>query len=176
MSSLKCQPNLFPKFEPTKTQSFIITNNAIQISAYTTSAFYSGVMLAYNRTGSAKYLDFVKYQMDMILYPDWDGSIVLYNNSQSIDDIRIGHSFLDMYEATGSEIYYKAAKVLKQQIDRSHRTPQGGVYHRYPTYADQYVFWFFLVSSFISVGNSVPGESEDWDISMMLIWAGIGCG
>lgn len=94
-------------------------------------------MLAYNRTADKKYLDYVKFQIDMILYPDWDGTILLHNNSQSIDDIRIGHSFLDIYEATGNEIYYKAAKVLKEQIDRSKRTPQGGFYHRFPTYVDQ---------------------------------------
>lgn len=94
-------------------------------------------MLAYNRTGDKKYLDYVKFQMDMLLYPDWDGSIVLYNKSLSLDDIRIGHSFLDIYEETGNEIYFKAAKLLKGQIDRSPRTPDGGFYHRYPTYVDQ---------------------------------------
>lgn len=39
------------------------------------------------------YLDYVKYQMDILLYPAQDGSIVLYNGSNSIDDIRIGNSF-----------------------------------------------------------------------------------
>lgn len=47
------------------------------ISAYTTSAFYSGVMLAYNRTGDKKYLDFVNFQMDMLLYPE----VSLFNSA-----------------------------------------------------------------------------------------------
>jgi len=105
-----------------------IKRGVAPISAYTASALYSGIMLAYNRTGDKKYLDFVKFQTDIILYPDWDGTIVLHNNSNSIDDIRIGHTFLDIYEATGNEIYVKAAQGLKDQIDRSFRTPAGGFY------------------------------------------------
>lgn len=106
--------------------------------AYTISAFYSGVMRAYERTGDNKYLDYVKHKTDIVLYPAWNGEdILLYNNSQSIDDIRFGHTFLDMYEETGQEIYKKAAGVMKEQIDRSKRTPDGGFYHRFPVYMDQ---------------------------------------
>ncbi|KAG4413442.1 hypothetical protein IFR04_013419 [Cadophora malorum] len=106
-------------------------------NAYTTSAAYSGIMLAYNRTGDKRFYDYVKYQMDILLYPAQDGSIVLYNGSNSIDDIRIGNSFLDIYEQTNDEIYLKAASLLKKQIDGSRRTPDGGFYHRYPDYIDQ---------------------------------------
>ncbi|KAH8734490.1 cell wall glycosyl hydrolase YteR [Ilyonectria robusta] len=105
--------------------------------AYTVSSYYSGVMLAYERTGKQKYLDYVKYGTDILLYPDQDGSILMYNKSNSIDDIRIGHTFLDIYNATGEEIYKTAAQTLRNQIDRTGRTPAGGFYHRYPAYIDQ---------------------------------------
>ena len=106
--------------------------------AYTQSAFYSGVMRAYERTNDTRYLDYVKHKTDIVLYPAWNGEdILLYNDSQSIDDIRFGHTFLDMYEVTGNDIYKTAADVLKAQIDRSKRTPDGGFYHRFPVYMDQ---------------------------------------
>ncbi|CAH0045265.1 unnamed protein product [Clonostachys solani] len=105
--------------------------------AYTVSSFYSGVLRAYERTGAQKYLDYVKKGADILLYPEWDGTILFYNNSNSIDDIRIGHTFLDMYNVTGDEIYKTAAQTLRKQIDRTGRTPDGGFYHRYPTYIDQ---------------------------------------
>ncbi|KAH6693401.1 glycosyl hydrolase-like protein family 88 [Plectosphaerella plurivora] len=115
-----------------------IKHGSAPTTAYTQSAYYSGVMLAYERTGDKKYLDFVKHKTDITLYPAWNGKdILLYNNSQSIDDIRFGHTYLDMYDATGDEIYKTAAGVLKEQIDRSKRTPDGGFYHRYPVYIDQ---------------------------------------
>ncbi|TDZ53985.1 Unsaturated rhamnogalacturonyl hydrolase YteR [Colletotrichum trifolii] len=105
--------------------------------AYTISSFYSGVLLAYNRTGDQKYLDYVKHAADVVLYPAWDGEILLYNNSNSIDDIRFGHTLLDLYGLTGNDIYKTAAQTLRGQIDRTGRTPDGGFYHRYPVYIDQ---------------------------------------
>ncbi|KAJ4163121.1 hypothetical protein NW754_014544 [Fusarium falciforme] len=105
--------------------------------AYTVSAFYSGVLLAYERTGDKKYFDYVKHGADILLYPEHDGTVLFYNNSNSIDDIRIGHTFLDMFNATGDEIYKKAATHMRNQIDRTGRTPEGGFYHRYPGYIDQ---------------------------------------
>lgn len=105
--------------------------------AYTVSAYYSGVLLAYERTRDEKYYNYVKYGLDILLYPAQDGSILMHNNSNSIDDIRIGHTFLDIYNATGEEIYKTAAQTLRDQIDRSSRTPDGGFYHRFPAYIDQ---------------------------------------
>ena len=106
--------------------------------AYTVSAYLSGILLAWERTGDDKYLDYVKRHADTVLYPARNGEILLHNNSNSIDDIRFGHTFLDMYNLTGGEEIYKiAADSLKDQIDRSFRTPDGGFYHRYPAYIDQ---------------------------------------
>lgn len=64
--------------------------------AYTVSAFYSGILRAHERTGDQKYFDYVKHGADILLYPANDGNILMYNESDSIDDIRIGHTFLDM--------------------------------------------------------------------------------
>lgn len=106
--------------------------------SYTVSACLSGIMLAHERTGDAKYLDFVKSMADILLYPAHNGvDILFYNDSNSIDDIRYGHTWLDLYSATGDEMYKTAASQYKKQIDRSHRTAAGGFYHRYPDYADQ---------------------------------------
>ncbi|KAI9911579.1 hypothetical protein PsorP6_009117 [Peronosclerospora sorghi] len=104
--------------------------------AYSISSFYSGVLLAYNRTGDQKYYDYVKHAADLVLYPAWDGEILLYNKSNSIDDIRFGHT-LDLYGFTGDEIYKKAAQTLRDQINRTGRNLDGGFYHRYPVYIDQ---------------------------------------
>ncbi|KAF5007140.1 hypothetical protein FDECE_6526 [Fusarium decemcellulare] len=105
--------------------------------AYTVSAFYSGILRAYERTGDKKYFDYVKHGADILLYPENDGTVLFYNNSNSIDDIRIGHTFLDMFNATGDDIYKKAASHMRNQIDRTGRTPDGGFYHRFPGYIDQ---------------------------------------
>ncbi|OJD35582.1 cell wall glycosyl hydrolase [Diplodia corticola] len=130
--------------------------------AYTVSAYLSGVLLAYTRTGDPKYASYITRHADLVLYPARDGSILLYNDSNSIDDIRFGHTFLDAHSlaaaaaassntsnsnssssssssisSNSSSIYLTAARTLRAQIDRTRRTPAGGFYHRYPTYPDQ---------------------------------------
>ncbi|KAM0326691.1 hypothetical protein ACHAQA_006562 [Verticillium albo-atrum] len=134
--------------------------------AYTISSFYSGVLLAYERTGDKKYLDYVKHATDIILYPEWDGTILLYNNSNSIDDIRFGHTFLDIYNATGNEIYKTAATTLRKQIDRTGRTPDGGFYHRYPVYIDQmWLDGIYMLDVFYArwTREFEPDNTTAWD-------------
>lgn len=106
--------------------------------AYDVSALLSGVKLAYDRTHDDKYAAYIQKHADIVLYPGFNGDILLYNNSNSIDDIRFGHTFLDMYNISGGNNVYKtAAQTLRNQIDRTGRTPDGGFYHRYPGYIDQ---------------------------------------
>ena len=106
--------------------------------AYDVSALLSGVKLAYDRTHDDKYAAYIEKHANIVLYPGFNGDILLYNNSNSIDDIRFGHTFLDMYNISGGNNVYKtAAQTLRNQIDRTGRTPDGGFYHRYPGYIDQ---------------------------------------
>ncbi|KAM0723965.1 hypothetical protein Q7P37_000956 [Cladosporium fusiforme] len=105
---------------------------------YFVSTLLSGIKLAYDRTRDDKYAAYIEKHVNIQLYPAWNGQILAYNNSNSIDDVRFGHTFLDMYNMSGGlEIYKTAAQILRDQIDRSGRTPDGGFYHRFPTYIDQ---------------------------------------
>lgn len=135
--------------------------------SYTVSTYLSGILLVYDRTGDEKYRDYVKRHADTILYPTWNGEILLYNNSNSIDDIRYGHTFLDMYNLTGGEEIYKiAADTLKDQIDRSFRTPDGGFYHRYPSYIDQmWLDGIYMLDVYYARWTYVfqPENSTAWD-------------
>jgi rhamnogalacturonyl hydrolase YesR len=138
--------------------------------AYTVSAYYSGILRAYERTGDPKYFEYVKYGTDILLYPGTngvpDGSILMYNGSNSIDDIRIGHTFLDIYNATGEEIYLTAAQHLRDQIDTSRRTPDGGFYHRYPAYIDQmWLDGIYMLDVFYARWTHLfePDNTTAWD-------------
>ncbi|EOD52640.1 putative cell wall glycosyl hydrolase protein [Neofusicoccum parvum UCRNP2] len=134
--------------------------------AYTVSAYLSGILLAYERTKDEKYFNYVKHHTDIVLYPAWNGDILLYNNSNSIDDIRFGHTFLDMYNATGAEIYKTAAQTLRDQIDRTGRTPDGGFYHRYPVYIDQmWLDGIYMLDVFYArwTHEMEPANTTAWD-------------
>ncbi|KAB2573701.1 Six-hairpin glycosidase-like protein [Lasiodiplodia theobromae] len=135
--------------------------------AYTVSAYLSGVLRAYDRTGDEKYYDYVKRHADMVLYPAWNGDILLYNNSNSIDDIRFGHTFLDVYNLTGGEPIYKAAaQTLRDQISRTGRNPDGGFYHRYPVYIDQmWLDGIYMLDVFYArwTHEFEPDNTTAWD-------------
>ncbi|KAI5363792.1 putative six-hairpin glycosidase superfamily, glycosyl hydrolase, family 88 [Septoria linicola] len=134
--------------------------------AYTVSAYLSGILLAHERTGDEKYRDYVKRHADMVLYPAWNGDLVLHNNSNSIDDIRFGHTLLDVYNFTGAAIYKTAADSLKAQIDRSFRTPDGGFYHRYPVYIDQmWLDGIYMLDVFYARWTQTfqPNNNTAWD-------------
>lgn len=134
--------------------------------AYTVSAFYSGVLRAYERTGDEKYLDYVKYGADILMYPAKNGEILMYNESNSIDDIRFGHTFLDVYNATGNDIYKTAAQTLRDQIDRTGRNPDGGFYHRYPAYIDQmWLDGIYMLDVFYARWTHTfePDNTTAWD-------------
>lgn len=122
---------------------------------YFVSTLLSGIKMAYDRTQDEKYAAYIANHVNIQLYPAWDGSILAYNNSNSIDDVRFGHTFLDMYNISGGvEIYKTAAQTLRDQIDRSGRTPDGGFYHRFPTYIDQ-----------VSSGGGEQLEQWKWLVS-----------
>ena len=70
---------------------------------------------------------------NIVLYPGFNGDILLCNNNNSIDDTRFGHTFLDMYNISGgNEVHKTAAKTSRNQIESTGRTPDGRLYHRYP--------------------------------------------
>lgn len=143
-----------------------IKHGAEPTFAYTVSAYYSGLLLAYERTGDKKYYDYVKHGADIVLYPAWDGSILLYNDSNSIDDIRFGHTFLDLHAATADPIYLTAAATLREQIDRTGRNPDGGFYHRYPVYMDQmWLDGIYMLDVFYARWTHTfePGNATAWD-------------
>ncbi|KAF4311413.1 Six-hairpin glycosidase-like protein [Botryosphaeria dothidea] len=115
--------------------------------AYTVSAYLSGIKLAYDRTGDEKYYDYLKRHTDIVLYPAWNGEILLYNNSNSIDDIRFGPQ-------------------LPRPIDRTGRNPDGGFYHRYPVYIDQmWLDGIYMLDVFYArwTHEFEPDNTTAWD-------------
>ncbi|KAF5963176.1 hypothetical protein FBULB1_13581 [Fusarium bulbicola] len=134
--------------------------------AYTVSAYYSGILRAYERTGNEKYFEYVKRGADILFYPEHDGTVLMYDNSNSIDDIRIGHTFLDMYNSTVDDIYKKAATHMRKQIDHTGLTPDGGFYHRFPAYIDQmWLDGFYMLDVFYArwTHEFEPNNNTAWD-------------
>lgn len=127
--------------DATTKYSTLVSDSFIQrgvpkTAQYPQAVFYRGVEMAYNATGNAKYINWVKSQMDTAISPN--GSILSYPSyPASLDDIRIGTIILDTWARTHEERYKVAADTLRQQFNYNPRTASGGFWHRAPTYPNQ---------------------------------------
>lgn len=123
------------KYSTLVSDSFI-QRGVPKTAQYPQAVFYRGVEMAYNATGNAKYINWVKSQMDTAVSPN--GSILSYPSyPASLDDIRIGTIILDTWARTHEKRYKVAADKLRQQFNYNPRTASGGFWHRAPTYPNQ---------------------------------------
>lgn len=97
--------------------------------SYDQGVILEGIANVWKRTGDGKYFDFLQKSMD--LFVQNDGSIARYKISDyNIDNVKNGRAILLLYDVTGKEKYYKAASVLRKQIEGQPRTNEGGFWHK----------------------------------------------
>ena len=81
--------------------------------------------------GSAKgeYYRYLKQSVDQLVMAD--GSIPTYHAEEDqLDSILLGRQLLLLYQVTDDEQYYKAAKLLREQLATQPKTASGGFWHK----------------------------------------------
>ena len=81
--------------------------------------------------GSAKgeYYRYLKQSVDQFVGPD--RSIPTYHaDEDQLDSILLGRQLLLLYQVTQNERYYKAAKLLREQLAQQPKTASGGFWHK----------------------------------------------
>ena len=81
--------------------------------------------------GSARgeYYRYLKQSVDQFVGPD--GSIPTYHaDEDQLDSILMGRQLLLLYRVTQNERYYKAAKLLREQLAQQPKTASGGFWHK----------------------------------------------
>ncbi|TRM59018.1 glycoside hydrolase family 105 protein [Schizophyllum amplum] len=89
--------------------------------------------LLYESTGNETYYDYIVSGATNII--EDDGSVLDYVPEENqLDSIRVGPTFLYLYETTGDEKWKTAADTLRAQLDVHPRTEEGQFWHktRYP--------------------------------------------
>ncbi len=80
-------------------------------------------------TGDARYFDFAEGFIDSFIAED--GTIRTYDESKyNLDDVNEGRVLFELYDRTHKEKYQKAAAVLRGQLERQPRTPEGNFWHK----------------------------------------------
>jgi unsaturated rhamnogalacturonyl hydrolase len=96
--------------------------------------YEQGLMLValhrmWKHTGSSRYLDFVKGNMDR--YIGASGAIRTYTRTEyNLDQIGPGRVLLALFSETYEAKYQQAADTLRQQLQEHPRTSEGGFWHK----------------------------------------------
>ncbi|POY35844.1 glucuronyl hydrolase [Solitalea longa] len=130
--------------------------------AYDEGVVLEGMVNIWKRTGNADYFNFTQKSMDFFVQPD--GSINRYRQDEyNIDNVKNGRSLLLLYKVTGDEKYYKACKLLREQLKNHPRTNEGGFWHKkiYP-----YQMWLdglYMGAPFYTEYAATFNEPEAFD-------------
>lgn len=101
--------------------------------AYDKNILFAGFADVWQNTADPRYFRYIQHCMDRLVTDD--GAIPSHKPEDlSLDEIALGRELLLLYGRTRKEKYYKAATIIRQQIDVQPRTPSGGFWHkkRYP--------------------------------------------
>lgn len=116
----KTQPYL------TRLADTFIQNGVEPNHGYQQATLYLGIEKAYELSKDKKYLDWYKGQIDGHVVQE-NGTIKDWSyDFFSVDDYRMGNTYLYLYSLTGDEKYKAAAAIVRKQLSSHPRTPSGG--------------------------------------------------
>ncbi|MEO5912006.1 MAG: glycoside hydrolase family 88 protein [Pelobium sp.] len=97
--------------------------------SYDHGVILEGIANVWKRTGEGKYFAYIQKCMDVFVKEN--GDIDRYKiTDYNIDNVKNGRSILLLYEVTGKEKYFKAASLLRKQLEVQPRTKEGGFWHK----------------------------------------------
>jgi unsaturated rhamnogalacturonyl hydrolase len=96
---------------------------------YDQGVILKGIEGIWQQTGDKKYFDYIQKCMDR--YVTADGTIRTYHQTDyNIDNVLCGRNVITLYKVLGNEKYYKAATLLREQLRKHPRVPEGGFWHK----------------------------------------------
>ncbi|MFM1913397.1 MAG: hypothetical protein RIR51_1235 [Bacteroidota bacterium] len=128
---------------------------------YESGLFLRAVEQVYERTGDARYFDYIKKIMDQ--YINEDGTINTYKKSEyNSDNLPQGRPVLYLYKQLGTKKYLLAAQNLRDQLNTQPRTQDGGFWHkdRYPN--QMWLDGLYMVEPYYGE-YSVLFNEKNWD-------------
>jgi len=150
--------------------SMALKKNAPAAWTYDQGLVLCGIENIWKRTGDAKYFNYIQKSMDFFV--DEKGKIRTYKpEGLTLDNIAPGRNLLLLYNITGKEKYYTAAKTLREQLRVQPRTNEGGFWHKkiYP-----YQMWLdglYMAEPFYTeISKSTNDTAAFDDIANQFIW------
>ncbi|WP_243770714.1 MULTISPECIES: glycoside hydrolase family 105 protein [Mucilaginibacter] len=156
-----------------------MANTAIQIWkdslpgtnwSYDQGIVLQGLQSVWQQSARSEYFTYIQKSMDR--YVGADGSIRTYKaKDYTLDNILSGRSLLFLHQVLGTEKYYKAASLLRKQLDEQPKTPEGGFWHKKRYTNQMWLDGLYMAEPFYAEYASVYHEDADFDqIADQFIW------
>ncbi|KAM0230349.1 hypothetical protein ACHAPO_009344 [Fusarium lateritium] len=132
---------------------------------YQDAVLYLGFEKAYELSGDDKYLDWYIGQIAGPVVLE-NGTIKGLNTSKYIlDEYRMGHNYLYLYNETGQEKYKTAANTIRRMLDKYPRTPSGGFWHQQFFRNQMWLDGIYMADTFYAKWTSLYDRDNDtaWD-------------
>ncbi|KAJ3526795.1 hypothetical protein NM688_g8216 [Phlebia brevispora] len=143
-----------------------LDSNENPIVSYDHGELQWALRLLYERTGNSTYYDYIKTGVDNVLLPNGTVGGGYSATQFQLDPLRVGPSFLYLYEKTGEQKYKVAANEFHDQLIYIHkRTAEGQFWHKliYPNqgWLDGIYMGDVFYATFTQVFQ--PGNTSAWD-------------
>jgi unsaturated rhamnogalacturonyl hydrolase len=130
--------------------------------AYDKNMLLAGFGALWQNSANPDYFHYIQHCMDRLVTPD--GAIPSHKaDDLSLDEVALGRQLLVMYGRTGKEKYFRAAEVIRRQLDVQPRTPSGGFWHkkRYPN--QMWLDGLYMAEPFYAQYAAMFQEPKDFD-------------
>ncbi len=129
---------------------------------YEQGVMLHAIWMVYQKTHNKKYFDYVKHDLDY--YLSGNGNIKTYDfNKFRLDDITPGRALLDLYQATKDQKYKLAAELLRKQLSKQPRTPEGGFWHKEIYPEQMWLDGLYMAEPFYSYYAVAFHEPKDFE-------------
>ncbi len=129
---------------------------------YDQGVFLKGIEGLWENTGDGKYFEYMQKSMDVFV--DDEGNIRTYKfDDYNLDNVLCGRILLTLFKVTGKEKYYKAAAILRKQLEQQPRTNEGGFWHK-KIYPDQmWLDGLYMAEPFYAEWAATFHEDSDFN-------------
>ncbi|KAF4457438.1 Unsaturated rhamnogalacturonyl hydrolase yteR [Fusarium albosuccineum] len=132
---------------------------------YQDAVLYLGFEKAYELSGDEKYFEWYKGQIEGPVVQE-DGTIRGWDyNRFVLDEYRMGHNYLYLYDQTGDEKFKSAADIVRHMLDRYPRTPSGGFWHQQFFPDEMWLDGIYMADSFYAKWTHLYDSDNEtaWD-------------
>src|SRR5581483_3041825 len=122
-------------------------------------------------TGDARYYRYIQHLMDRLV--DKEGNILTYRmEDYKLDNILCGRLLLLLYRVSSQEKYYKAAQLLRRQLQEQPRTPEGSFRDKKKDTQKVWLDGLYMAQPFFAEWAATFHEDSAFDdIARQLRWA-----